>query len=160
MYRRKRAIVAMILVILLAAGLFSSTEAQRKPGEIKVSLELNHAAVNKVVRIDFQVDGRCESITTIVRYDSTKLTYKGYKDFWRKYTSVSVIKPGVLRIKAQTQYPVPRRSQAMQLRFIPRRSGNFKLRLGETQGTYQGRRLDIALKRHGEICALHCNFCN
>lgn len=156
MYSKKTVAIVMTVAILLTAGLFFSAEAQRKPGEIKVSLELNYAAVNEVARIDFQVDGRCDSITTIVRYDPIKVAYKGYKDFWRKYTRVSVIEPGVLKIEAKTKFPVPRRSQAMQLRFVPRRSGKFKLKIGETQGEYQGERLNIALKRNGQICALDC----
>jgi len=154
MYSKRTAIVVMMLIILLATGLFS--EAQRKPGEIKVSLELNYAAVGKIARIDFQVDGKCESITAIVRYDSAKLAYKGYKNFWRKYTRVFVVEPGTIKIEAQTEYPVPRRSQVMQLRFVPRRPGKFELKLGSTQGKYQGNKLNVALKRHGEICALNC----
>lgn len=152
MYLKKIAVSLLVLSVFLSVGLIPHSEARANQDMI-ASLELNFGKVNKVTKIDFQVEGLCESVVAVVQYDSDRLRFRSYKSFW-KDTKVFRIEKGTIRIEAQTEYPVPRRSQVLQLRFVPCYPGKTELRIQRVRGRYQGRSLNIVHVEDGKIWAL------
>lgn len=143
---KRKLITVGLLVALLLTGALAHSEAKAEEG-LTASLEFGYGKVGRVMRVGFQIEGYCTEISAIVQYNPNKLEYDDYNPFWQKSANVIRLERGMIKIKAETNHPVPRRSQVMQLRFMPQRTGEAELTIKDVQaeGGY------ITRKRHGKF---------
>ncbi len=145
----KKVMLPIMLVILLITVL---PYPEARAEGITVSVEFGYGKKGREARIGFQVEGWCTEITAKVQYDPHILKYDDYNPFWGKFAKVTRLEEGILKIEAKTNYPVPRRSQVLQLRFIAQEIGETQLTIIKVkQAKYHDSPVSVTRKRHGRF---------